>query len=75
MHQYTGVGNVVGMEIGNFEVVSGFGCGKFSAGNTFHFTERAACDINIIISSMATVKRESVHEKRPHFMRAAFSFR
>ena len=48
MHQHAGVGNVVGMEIGNFEVVSGFGRGKFSAGNTFHFTERAVKEKDFI---------------------------
>ena len=63
MHQHAGVGNVVGMEIGNFEVVSGFGCGKFSAENTFHFAERAARGIIIIVCSMTTVKRRSRTKK------------
>ena len=41
MHQHAGVGNIVGMELGNFEVVSGFRLRKFFAGSSFHFAKRS----------------------------------
>ena len=41
MYQHAGVGDVVGMEIGDFEVVIGLRLGKLFARNAFHFAESA----------------------------------
>ena len=35
MHEHTGIGDVVGMEIGNFKVIGGLWLGKLFARNTF----------------------------------------
>ena len=48
MHQHAGVGDVVGMEIGDFKVVSRFGLGKLFARNAFHFAKRAVGKKNFI---------------------------
>ena len=37
MHQYTGVGDVVGMEIGDFKVIGSLRLGKLFARNAFLF--------------------------------------
>ena len=41
MHQHTGVGDVVGMEIGNFEVVSRFERFELLQRYAFYFAKRA----------------------------------
>ena len=41
MHERTGVGDVVGMEIGDFEVVSRFGRFELLQRYAFHFAKRA----------------------------------
>ena len=48
MYQHTGVGDVVGMEIGNFKVVSRFGRFKLLQRYTFHFAKRAVGKKNFI---------------------------
>ena len=41
IHEHAGVGDVVGMEIGNFEVVSRFGRFELLQRYAFYFAERA----------------------------------
>ena len=48
MYKHTGVGDVVGMEIGNFKVVSRFGRFKLLQRYTFHFAKRAVGKKNFI---------------------------
>ena len=48
MYQHAGVGDVVGMEIGNFEVIGGLRLGKLFARNSFHFAKRAVGKKNFI---------------------------
>ena len=48
MHQYTGVGNIIGMEISNFEVVGRLRCGKFFAGDSFYFAERTVGEEDLV---------------------------
>ena len=48
MYQNTGVGNIIGMEIGNFEVVCDLRLGKLFARNSFHFAKRAVGKKNFI---------------------------
>ena len=48
MYQHTGVGDVVGMEIGNFKVIGGLRLGKLFARNAFHFAKRAVGKKNFI---------------------------
>ena len=52
MHEHTGVGDVVGMEIGNFEIVSGLRLGKLFARNAFHFAKRAVGKKNFIAAPL-----------------------
>ena len=48
MYQHTGVGDVVGMEIGDFKVVSCLRLGKLFARNAFYFAKRAVGKKNFI---------------------------
>ena len=48
MHEHTGVGDVVGMEIGDFEVVSRFGRFELLQRYAFYFAERAVGKKNFI---------------------------
>ncbi len=48
MYQHAGVGDVVGMEIGNFEVIGSLQLGKLFARNAFYFAERAVGKKNFI---------------------------
>ena len=48
MHEHTCVGDVVGMEIGNFKVIGGLRLGKLFARNSFHFAKRAVGKKNFI---------------------------
>ena len=48
MHQHAGVGDVVGMEIGNFKVVSRFGRFELLQRYTFHFAKRTVGKKNFI---------------------------
>ena len=48
MHQYTGVGDVVGMEIGDFKVIGSLRLGKLFARNAFYFAKRAVGKKNFI---------------------------
>ena len=48
MHQHTGVGDVVGMEIGDFKVIGSLRLGKLFARNAFRFAKRAVGKKNFI---------------------------
>ena len=48
MYQHAGVGDVVGMEIGDFKVIGGLRLGKLFAKNSFHFAKRAVGKKNFI---------------------------
>lgn len=48
MYQDIAIGNIVGMELGNFKVVSGFRLRKFFAGNPFHFAKRSVGEKHFI---------------------------
>ena len=48
MHEHTGVGDVVGMEIGDFEVIGSLRLGKLFARNAFYFAKRAVGKKNFI---------------------------
>ena len=48
MYKHTGVGDVVGMEISDFKVISGLWLGKLFARNAFHFAKRAVRKKNFI---------------------------
>lgn len=48
MYQHTGVGDVVGMEISDFKVISGLWLGKLFARNAFYFAKRAVGKKNFI---------------------------
>ena len=41
MREHTGVGDVVGMEIGDFKVIGSLRLGKLFARNAFYFAKRA----------------------------------
>ena len=51
MHEHTGVGDVVGMEISNFEVVSRFVRFELLQRYAFHFAERAVKEKGFIAAS------------------------
>ena len=48
MYKHAGVGDVVGMEIGNFKVIGSLRLGKLFARNSFHFAKRAVGKKNFI---------------------------
>ena len=48
MYKHTGVGDVVGMEIGDFKVVSRFGRFELLQRYAFHFAKRAVGKKNFI---------------------------
>ena len=48
MYQHAGVGNIIGMEISNFEVIGGLRRGKLFAGNALYFTERAVGEKDLV---------------------------
>ena len=48
MYQHTGVGDIIGVELVDFEVVSRFRCGKLFAGDALYFAERAVGKKNFI---------------------------
>ena len=48
MHQHAGVGNIIGMELSNFEVVGGLRRGKLFAGNAFYFAECSVGEENLV---------------------------
>ena len=48
MHQHASVGNIIGMEVGDFEVVGGLRRGKLFAGDALHFAERAIGEENLV---------------------------
>ena len=48
MYKHTGVGDVVGVEIGDFKVVSRFGRFELLQRYAFHFAERAVGKKNFI---------------------------
>ena len=48
MHQHTGVGDVVGMEISDFKVIGSLRLGKLFARNSFYFAERSVGKKNFI---------------------------
>lgn len=47
MYQDIAIGNIVGMELGNFKVVSGFRRGKFSQ-EPFRFAEPSVGETHLI---------------------------
>ena len=48
MHEHTGVGDVVGMEIGDFEVVGRFGRFELLQRYAFYFAKRSVGKKNLI---------------------------
>ena len=48
MHEHTGVGDIIGMEIGDFKVIGSLRLGKLFARNAFHFAKRAVGKKNFI---------------------------
>ena len=48
MYKHAGVGDVVGMEIGDFKVIGSLRLGKLFARNAFHFAKRAVGKKNFI---------------------------
>ena len=48
MHQYTGVGNIISMEVGDFEVVGRLRYRKLFAGDTLYFAKCAVGEENLV---------------------------